>query len=147
MCIRDSLETVLNDGLPPFKIALEIIAGLCEILDIAEQDDEAHGDLVPQDVFIDEIGAVSVEGFGVDRGETLAPEGRPGFASDLWGLGYVAFRLFSPEDLGELPNDPEGYDDAIIDHVLAINFDALPCLLYTSPSPRDATLSRMPSSA
>ena len=24
---------------------------------------------------------------------------------------------------------------------------ALPCLLYTSPSPRDATLSRMPSSA
>ena len=26
-------------------------------------------------------------------------------------------------------------------------FDLLPCLLYTSPSPRDATLSRMPSSA
>ena len=25
--------------------------------------------------------------------------------------------------------------------------EALPCLLYTSPSPRDATLSRMPSSA
>ena len=30
------------------------------------------------------------------------------------------------------PNDVERY---------------LPCLLYTSPSPRDATLSRMPSSA
>ena len=27
------------------------------------------------------------------------------------------------------------------------NADALTCLLYTSPSPRDATLSRMPSSA
>jgi len=26
-------------------------------------------------------------------------------------------------------------------------FNAIPCLLYTSPSPRDATLSRMPSSA
>ena len=26
-------------------------------------------------------------------------------------------------------------------------FEAKPCLLYTSPSPRDATLSRMPSSA
>ena len=25
--------------------------------------------------------------------------------------------------------------------------DLIPCLLYTSPSPRDATLSRMPSSA
>ena len=29
----------------------------------------------------------------------------------------------------------------------AYNCDILPCLLYTSPSPRDATLSRMPSSA
>ena len=28
-----------------------------------------------------------------------------------------------------------------------INTDICPCLLYTSPSPRDATLSRMPSSA
>ena len=27
------------------------------------------------------------------------------------------------------------------------SISALPCLLYTSPSPRDATLSRMPSSA
>ena len=26
-------------------------------------------------------------------------------------------------------------------------YDGTPCLLYTSPSPRDATLSRMPSSA
>ena len=31
------------------------------------------------------------------------------------------------------------------DDVVAIGYDA--CLLYTSPSPRDATLSRMPSSA
>ena len=27
------------------------------------------------------------------------------------------------------------------------NYDVSSCLLYTSPSPRDATLSRMPSSA
>ena len=30
---------------------------------------------------------------------------------------------------------------------LARNVQRMPCLLYTSPSPRDATLSRMPSSA
>ena len=30
---------------------------------------------------------------------------------------------------------------------LAIDTEAMGCLLYTSPSPRDATLSRMPSSA
>ena len=51
------LESVLKDGLPPFKIALEVIAAMCEILDIAEQDDEGHGDLVPQDVYIDELDA------------------------------------------------------------------------------------------
>ena len=33
-----------------------------------------------------------------------------------------------------------------ISPILLFN-EALPCLLYTSPSPRDATLSRMPSSA
>ena len=34
-------------------------------------------------------------------------------------------------------------------HGTKFHFDSLhiPCLLYTSPSPRDATLSRMPSSA
>ena len=31
--------------------------------------------------------------------------------------------------------------------VKKIKADNTPCLLYTSPSPRDATLSRMPSSA
>ena len=38
---------------------------------------------------------------------------------------------------GKLPND--GNHDGMKNH--------RPCLLYTSPSPRDATLSRMPSSA
>ena len=32
-------------------------------------------------------------------------------------------------------------------HLADEYFDYIPCLLYTSPSPRDATLSRMPSSA
>ena len=51
---------------------------------------------------------------------------------------------FSPEEIKELdleiPDIKEkkkAYDEAKIKH----------CLLYTSPSPRDATLSRMPSSA
>ena len=37
------------------------------------------------------------------------------------------------------------YDTAAI--MLEVNAPPAPCLLYTSPSPRDATLSRMPSSA
>ena len=43
-------------------------------------------------------------------------------------------------DLGEMDNDLHDIEDA----VGGIN---IPCLLYTSPSPRDGLLSRMPSSA
>ena len=41
------------------------------------------------------------------------------------------------------------YGDSDVATYLNGNWDThiLPCLLYTSPSPRDATLSRMPSSA
>ena len=39
-------------------------------------------------------------------------------------------------------------DGDVYDFVATNNLDMrYPCLLYTSPSPRDATLSRMPSSA
>ena len=43
-----------------------------------------------------------------------------------------------------LPNDFLSYSYEDFDRVIDVN---LSCLLYTSPSPRDATLSRMPSSA
>ena len=36
---------------------------------------------------------------------------------------------------------------AVINLYREVGGDNYPCLLYTSPSPRDATLSRMPSSA
>ena len=44
------------------------------------------------------------------------------------------------------------HQDNYIDYVIGLNprrvlFNPGTCLLYTSPSPRDATLSRMPSSA
>ena len=45
--------------------------------------------------------------------------------------------------------DEDGFNQNILDFAIA-NFDSqndFGCLLYTSPSPRDATLSRMPSSA
>ena len=37
-------------------------------------------------------------------------------------------------------------NEVFLDPVLCVG-DGMTCLLYTSPSPRDATLSRMPSSA
>ena len=44
----------------------------------------------------------------------------------------------------EFSTPPEKVLRSIYD---AYSFNVIPCLLYTSPSPRDATLSRMPSSA
>ena len=67
----------------------------------------------------------------------------------------MAFDTYTPlfsetlEKVGKLKTKKEK-----IEHLQKYNTDALRmvikssfCLLYTSPSPRDATLSRMPSSA
>ena len=43
--------------------------------------------------------------------------------------------------------EPEDLDITVLYSGLACDKDGCGCLLYTSPSPRDATLSRMPSSA
>ena len=48
---------------------------------------------------------------------------------------------FGAADYRIVPGDVD-FGDLVLSHV-STNF----CLLYTSPSPRDATLSRMPSSA
>ena len=49
-------------------------------------------------------------------------------------------------------NDPSGHSSVFeTTHIISSKYTSFyedyPCLLYTSPSPRDATLSRMPSSA
>ena len=55
----------------------------------------------------------------------------------------VFFRL---EDLPEAARTPGPARDKLFQRVIG-SPDPYACLLYTSPSPRDATLSRMPSSA
>ncbi len=124
------LETVLADGLPPWNIALELVAAMCEILDISTEDNKVHGDLHPKYVFIDETGAVSIEGFGIPRHKTSSPEGVPkGPPTDLYGLGLLAFACVSaqPLPIERIPkDDPDAHDDAIIDHVLSLDLSGLP---------------------
>ena len=62
------------------------------------------------------------------------------------------FRIKWPRgDMGSLPADSEQF--MLIEHLanqlddLSTHIQTHPCLLYTSPSPRDGLLSRMPSSA
>ncbi len=121
------LETVLKDGLPPWKVALEMIAALCEVLDIADQDGEIHGEVDPQFVFIDETGAVSLEGFGVERRKTRAPEGTPrDTRTDLYGLGRTALRIVTATSLPErMPDGQSAHDDAVIDLALGIDLSDL----------------------
>ena len=55
---------------------------------------------------------------------------------EFHGVNYKSYIVAPEAELGPRPL------------VLVIhNYQGLNCLLYTSPSPRDATLSRMPSSA
>ena len=64
--------------------------------------------------------------------------------------GFPTSELFGgiSVDLDGLQNHPR-YQVLPLDELIpaTTSFDYLDCLLYTSPSPRDATLSRMPSSA
>ena len=68
----------------------------------------------------------------------------------------VVYREYAPDDDNakilkvEDIDDPKPKADEVIftNKASALNYnDIWGCLLYTSPSPRDATLSRMPSSA
>ena len=58
----------------------------------------------------------------------------------LKNKGYVGFEAFGPTHRYYPTVSKAAYTSTFIGEVLD-------CLLYTSPSPRDATLSRMPSSA
>ena len=65
---------------------------------------------------------------------------------DFRGVIYdVDFKFSNSEEWYQsIPKNVRPRKDQPFYHLLAENDD---CLLYTSPSPRDATLSRMPSSA
>ena len=52
--------------------------------------------------------------------------------------------IYDMKDLLQIPDDVHCYNGTKVDGIEAL---CIFCLLYTSPSPRDATLSRMPSSA
>ena len=61
---------------------------------------------------------------------------------ELEAYGHLMDQFWSP-----LTNHLENGYGGSLDNRLKFLFEVISCLLYTSPSPRDATLSRMPSSA
>ena len=120
------LTDLLENGPLPMGVVLEFVAYLADILTIAEEDQAMHGDISPGDVFIDEKGAVSLSNYGPMRTQGRAPEGRPLFpASDVYGLGVVLHAALSTQSLGAIPRQRDAHDDAIVDHLIAIDWSAL----------------------
>ncbi len=118
-----TLEELLGEQRPPLRAALELGAALADILCIAEEDGAFHGDLSPRVVRVATNGNVSVEGFGVPRARSCAPEGVVNAASvDIYGLGLVLHAALSPTALGAMPSDADGHDDAVIDRVMGFDF-------------------------
>lgn len=120
------LDQLLERDRPPLRAALEIGSAVADILCIAAEDQHVHGDIRPAHVKVDELGAVSIEGYGIVRRVTRAPEGRPDQPpADIYGLGLVMHASLSSEGLGNLPNDADGHDDAVVERVLGMDFSAV----------------------
>ena len=61
--------------------------------------------------------------------------------------GLTDAQLDQPKEMGMGTLRATLFHTLTADIVWMERWESTPCLLYTSPSPRDATLSRMPSSA
>ena len=93
-------------------------------------------------------GAISTEaGEGVkDVSVTVSGDITNNFMTDL--TGSYSFSANEQSDVSVTPMKVDDVRNGVSTFDLAlISKHVLNCLLYTSPSPRDATLSRMPSSA
>jgi len=86
------------------------------------------------DLSAEEVVLTNVRVIGDDRGY--------GNAQDIW-IPYGKFKLQSLD----IPNNVLTIDDVVFDNPIIKLKAYIGCLLYTSPSPRDRTRSRMPSSA
>ena len=116
----------------------------------------AIGDLAGSETAktIDATGQVVTPGFvdlhthldaQIDWDPELTSSSYHGVTTALIGNCGVGFAPVSEENRAYMAKLMESVEDIAAEAIL----DGLPwdCLLYTSPSPRDATLSRMPSSA
>ena len=61
--------------------------------------------------------------------------------------GYLGKDFVVKSSMGHIRDLAKGNDSVDIDNDFSPKYVVSPCLLYTSPSPRDRQKSRMPSSA
>ena len=121
-----SLAALVESGPLPIRAALELVAYVADIVTVAEEDRAVHGDLAAESIRVDNSGAVSVDGYGVTRRGGRAPEGKSvGVATDVYGMGALLLTAISGESLGAVPRDRDGHDEAIVQRLLAVDWQHL----------------------
>ena len=125
--ILASLDGVSLDALDELQITLDAVAALAP---------------APPSLAVDLTVARGLDYYTGMVFEVIVPA-MGGEGQVLGGGSYKLLHLFGLPDLDPCCGFGLGFDRVL----LALEAQAATCLLYTSPSPRDAQLSRMPSSA
>ena len=107
--------------------------------------------LVPSSLSEDGIQRMDKMIESLSQADTVGTEGdRSRIWRGLWRVAAIVLLLVVPAAIYHTQrkgSGPSVVDSAIVAYEAPLPDQAQLCLLYTSPSPRDATLSRMPSSA
>ncbi len=120
------MASLLRNGRPPLRAALEMGAALADIVSIAQEDSLVHGDIKPGLIKLESTGAMSLEGYGLNRRTCRAPERSPtGIATDVYGMGITLHAMLSDSPIGALPRDADSHDQAVVDRVLLMDFGAI----------------------
>ena len=147
MCIRDSIRTLHRNLLLPLGVKLEPDCKLED--DVVDEDsDDESGELIDyKNQSHERNSSKSRTRSKVRKGDSAFQEERqvkfesqPDTSSDICLKSDTVIAPDSRLKESEItaPSDKVANNHSAKSHL---------CLLYTSPSPRDATLSRMPSSA
>ena len=91
--------------------------------------------------------ALTDDKFNVEFASSLSVDGKSGTLKKRSYEGVARAKTGTLTGVRSLAGVMENSNARKIGFVIIQNKVSSPCLLYTSPSPRDATLSRMPSSA
>jgi len=114
-----ALTELMDRDRPSVKVAFELVAALGDILAIAEEDGEKHGDPKIGMVRVDANGNIALEDFRDNRRTTRAPEPKPvGPPSDIYGLGVLLHALLNTSPFGRIPKEEDAHDEAIVKKVM-----------------------------
>jgi hypothetical protein len=120
-----ALAELLRHREMPISTTLEILAYCADALNDAQKNGSIHGEVNLNNICIDEEGAVVVNGFGRPRSFCHAPEGAPGPATDVYGLGVALLALLSGKEDFSPPIGSEEHDTVVVEQMIALDWQEL----------------------